>query len=244
MTRRGLSRSNSTSSTLSCITVANDARHDQQPAQSSTPPTSVTDGASTSSSNTLKTTRPSGEFGRARRAKSGVTSYNENALAGSAHQRPKKRNSLCRRCVSGATVVPDSEDAQRRVMQNSARASGMDCNLASVPRNNESQQPGTEDGGSNGRSLRSQFLDTAAAAVSRTRSVIGKRSHDALEAGRETLESIGRRASLRPRDRLTATEPSKEEPTPKRVRLTEGKAVKLPAQEAIRASSKRYLAQG
>ena len=90
MPRPSLSRSPSTNSTHSRITVVVDSGGPSD-SLASTPPTSVTDAASVSSASHAKD-GPAKTTGRTRRAGTGITSYNENVLSSSTRAVHRSRN--------------------------------------------------------------------------------------------------------------------------------------------------------
>lgn len=103
------------------------------------------------------------------------------------------------------------------------------------------------------RSTRLTLLDKAAGVMGNASTVLGKRSRDAMEKGRDKVKELGKRASLRPRNVAgeAAPPPKPEAPEAKKRRVSESDAIKKKAEETVQPPKpppkwkpKRWLSHG
>jgi histone-lysine N-methyltransferase ASH1L len=105
------------------------------------------------------------------------------------------------------------------------------------------------------RSSRLNIVEKATQVVDAATSVLGKRSRDVLEKGKDRLGDLKRRASLRPRESDRPAPPSFEGPVPKRARLDDSKtaetkettietATAITRKPIYKPKTKRWLAAG
>ena len=255
MIRPKRTRSYSTASTLSCITVRNDLieRLGSSTCSSSTHPTSSRDAASVSTDAAAPSESRNGSVERVRRVRASVGSYNENTLSGSIKRTNSRKSTIGgSRTVSGKTLVDGDEEAQVQLMRQSIQPPDLDWKVDTVPRDDiNTSEP--QDKMSRKKSLREGMLERASSMMDKTKSVLGKRGREAVEAGKETLQGLkgSRRASLRPRGAESKETPSFEGPVFKKTRLsdvTDAKAAsprpELKRKESTKPNVKRWLSQG
>lgn len=250
-----IARSNSIASTLSCITVRNDLieRLGSSTYSSSTPPTSNTDAASVSTDATALSESRNGSLERVRRVHTSVGSYNENVLSGSIMRSGSRKSTVGgSRTVSGETLVQGDDEAQSQLVRRSIQLLDLDWKVDALP-GDDIETSEHQENISRKKSLRMGMLERASSMVDKTKSVLGKRSREAMEAGKEKLQVLkeGRRASLRQRGEESKETPSLKGPAPKKTRLSEVSDVKaasprpeLRRKESIKPKVKRWLSQG
>ena len=255
MVRPKMTRSDSTASTLSCITVRNDLieRLGSSTCSSSTPPTSNTDAASISTDATGNSEIRKSSLERVRRVRTSVGSYNENVLSGSVKRSGSRNSTLAgSRTVSGETLVEGSDEARRQLVRQSIQLLDLDWKVDAMP-GDEIKATEAQEGLNQRKSMRMSLLERASGVMGKTNSVLGKRGREAMEAGKEKLQGLkgGRRASLRPRGAAAKATPSFEGPVAKKTRLSEALDVKaaspppeLKRKASIKPKVKRWLSQG
>lgn len=255
MMRPKVTRSASTASTLSCITVRNDLieRLGSSTCSSSTPPTSNTDAASVSTDATAPSKSRNGNLERVRRVRTSVGSYDENVLSGSIKLSGSRKSiGGGSRTVSGETLVEGDDEPQNQLVRQSIQLLDLDWKVDAMPGDEITTSEPQEKIGTK-KSLRMGMLERASSMMDKTKSVLGKRSREAMGAGKETLQGLkgSRRASLRPRGIESKETPSFEGPVPKKTRLSEVPDVKaasprpdLKRKESFKPKVKRWLSQG
>ena len=249
MTRPSLTRSASTSSTLSCITVGNELRYAATTVSSSTPPTSNTDADSVTSIATAKPTSTETTNGRVRRVGRSIESYNENVLSGSAKRTGRTKSSDCgSRTVSGKTLVEDDARVHRQLVQDGIQVLDLDWSINAVSENQVKRFTKPMQGISRRKSTRLDILERASSAVETAKGVLGKRSREVMEAGKEKLQCLNRKASLRTRD---SEKLSFEGPVKKKSRISEAAEIEeispfpeVKKERPVRPRVKRWLSQG
>ena len=244
----------SASSASSCIVVDAEAALASS-AASTTPPTSITDVGSVTSRTSTKVpsagdtmTSTTSTNGRARRARPSILSYNENTLSDAARRRSLP---LLRTQASSATLLPGAGESQRELVRNSIAVLDMDWKMDGMP-----GDAMLKDGGRlQRRRSMGMLLESATEKVGKTKSALGKRGRDALEAGKGKLKDLGRRKSLRPRTDLGfvhVPEPE-EEPAKKKTRLSaaadkddeeEKLYEEIKRKPSVKKPTKRWLGQG
>ena len=250
MSRSGIERSASATSTLSCITVENDAINSSL-ANSSTPPTSINEAASEASIATVKEKEPGNTNGRARRSRQSAVSYNENVLAGTARPTiPRKQIKTPAKNDSEETLVPKMDEQSQQLVEDSIQVLNLDWSVDALP-GDAVKQPGTAKRTRTRLGIDKDTIANASSSIQRTATVLGKRSRDAVGAGLGKLQDLGRRKSLRPRVQAP-TEKQELESTPsKRIKLSEQKQVESSNVKPTSASkssakkpTKKWLSQG
>ena len=234
---------------MSCITLENKDQFTSA-ASLSTPPTSLTDAISISSTSTIRNGESRNTNRRASRIRTAVPSYNENALSRTSRKASTSRK--CRDAVragSRETLIPNSEDAQKQLVQDCIQVLDIEWSVDSMPGDKMGHNlPANTTSRQAARSTK--LLRRATNAVEQTKSVSGKRRRDVIEvAGR--LHELGRQTNLRPR-RLTLT--SKEtlgSPQKKKPRLVDVVEEKDPGSKndpALKSTEsvrrKQWLSQG
>ena len=248
MAQSGTLRSPSTSSLLSSITVGNDAS--RSTSAGSTPPTSVTDRSSTSSV-VGKQARTSGIEGeRVRRVRRSVASYNENVLAaGKNRALPRKNIGEVNRTVSGETLIEGDTTAQKKLVQDSIQALNLEWSVDGMPGDDmKMTKKHPSDGVLRRRSARSNVLERASAVIESTKSILGKRGRSLVDAGKDKMQGLSRKSSLR---RRHVDMPPSEASTAKKVKLTAAEDSNCQITDAIakrrptqRPRVKRWLSHG
>ena len=236
MSRVGIERSASSTSTLSCITVDNDS-HTSSMESSSTPPTSVNDAGSTVSAGGTKDDETSGASGRARRSRHSTINYNENALAGSRRtpirrkpvQTPAKKD-------SEETLVPGMDKDAQQLVEDSIQVLDLDWSVDAMP-GEDVKQPLLGNKPKARLPAAKETIANASSALQKTASVLGKRSRDAVGAGLGKLQGLGKRRTLRPRVQLPAESQEPAAAPSKKVKLSKEEAGDEP--EAKPASSRK-----
>ena len=189
-------------------------------APSSTPPTSHTDTASESANPVKepKTHRRSSQ--RLRQAPPTIETYNENVLSGTSRASRRKSGAFGSRTVSGATLVDGDVEPQESFVRESVQILDREWSLGAMPGDDLKKSLEVEKEPKRRKSTRLEILENASGIVEKTKSVLGKRGRETLEAGMETLQKWkeGRRTSLRSRKVET---PILEEPTAKRARFAD-----------------------
>lgn len=200
MARLSMARSPSTSSTLSCITVGNNQFSTTSVAPSTTPSTSISDATSISPRDIEKPSTSAAKEGRVLRVRMSAGDSNEGSLAGSAKQTCRQKSvDEEYRTISGDTLVADEGKRQSQLVQDSIQVLDLDWKVDAMPGDRMKHTVKALDGIERRRSTRVDLLETAASIVNRTKSVLGKRGRDAFELGKEKLQVLNRRESLRPR---------------------------------------------
>lgn len=252
--RKNVARSSSSESTLSCITLNNEATiaaADERAAiQSSTPPTSL-DSASQASDLKRDEHGPSDpSAGRSRRARPGVATYNEHALSRNTRHAPAASSADPRRDLSGKTLVSPGKISSDPLVRQSIQLLDLDWRVDALPGEKMELSRGKLPSGKLGR--RASLMQKATAVMDKSKSVLGKRTRDLIDAGK----NMGRRTSLRPRDLVKETptaETPEPEPSAKKRRVTDilpakdeviPKASVMKSTPATRLNRKIYLKQG
>ena len=248
--RQRLARADSAASTQSCITAVNDGS-DPRKTDSSTPPTSVNDASS------VQADDASNEQGdtslgtrRVQRPRSKVSSYNENILSGSRRTRQPSSAATCSRAVSGMTMVEGTEDlvTQSDSFRDSIQALDLEWTVGNMPGDHLGKSTPDSDLQDMRRSTRLGLLGHAIKAAASTRSILGKRGRSVAEAGKGTLQALGKRASLRPRGQAEVAE--QDGPTRKKAKLAaQSDRVGAPSTSSVReipkqAKTKIWLEKG
>ena len=250
MNRSGIERSTSATSTLSCITVENDAITSSL-ASSSTPPTSINEAGSVASVATVKENESSNTNGRARRSRHSAVNYKESVLAGTARPLiPRKQLRTPVKNDSEETLVPKMDKQSQQLVEDSIQVLNLDWSVDVLP-GDAMKQPGTAKKSKTRLGIDKDAIVNASNAVQRTATVLGKRGRDAVGAGLGKLQDLGRRKSLRPRVQAS-TEKQEPESTPsKKVKLSEQKSDKDTNVKSASASkhnlkkpTKKWLSQG
>lgn len=255
MIPRKMTRSNSTASTLSCITVRNDLieRMGGSTCSSSTPPASNADAASVSTDATALSESRNCSLERVRRVRTSVRSSDQIVLSGSIKRSGSRESTVGgNRTVSGETLVENDDEAQSQLVRRSIQLLDLDWKVDAMPGDDiEISEP--QEKITRKKSLRMGMLDRASSMMDKTKSLLGKRSREAMEEGKEKLQVLkgSRRASLRPRRVESKETPSFEGPVPKKTRLSEVPDVKaespppgLKRKGSIKPKVKRWLSQG
>ena len=247
MARPSMIRSESTSSTLSCITVLNNNSTTFSDASPSTPPTSNTDVASVSSNGPVKPEPLPSDTQRVSRVRGKIGS-----LRSQSHSRKVKKVLVERtpqggiRAAVNDTLLPDDLDKQTKLMQKSIQVLDLDWRVDAMP-GDEIKQSLPQSAGSNRRKrTRVDLLETASSAAMKTKTVLGKRSRVVFESGKEKLQNLSRRASLRPRGlRLEGPVKKKTRSSlPIDLKRVSSPPLKLKRQPAEGPKVKRWLSQG
>jgi histone-lysine N-methyltransferase ASH1L len=116
-------------------------------------------------------------------------------------------------------MVENSKKSQGQLLQESIQALHMDWTIDRMPCDTVKSSPTSRLGGPKPRkSPRNDFLRRASGAVTKVKSVLGKRGRDAIEASKESLQGLSKRVNLRPRGRQSIVI---EESAKKRTRLSD-----------------------
>lgn len=245
-----LKRSESSMSTLSCITVENEAL-DTSLASSSTPPTSINDAGSTVSTVAAKDNELNASTGRARRSRQSVVNYNENVLANTSRT-PIRRKQLKTptKTESEETLVPKLNKETRQLIENSIQLLDIDWSVDALP-GDTVKQPTTAKKPRTRLPIDKDTIAVASSALQKTASALGKRSRDAVGAGFGRLQGLGRRQSLRPRVQAVIEAREIEATPSKKIKLTEQKAEEIfdarsssTRKSIAKPLSKKWLSQG
>lgn len=252
MARQSMSRSESSSSTLSCITcVLTDGESPGGFAAdtSATPPTSNTDAASVSSSIILDPKKSIEGKRRVQRVRTNISSYNESILSGSVKRAPSKQNAdASSRTASGETLVPEDESMQRRLVRNSIQVLSLDWKVDSMTGDEIQGSRMPTEALRRRHPTRLKVLKKASKVVEMTKSVLGKRGRASTEEGKKRLQGLSHRASLRPRRKLQDALP--EGPTQKRVKVSDEALAKEDSSKndqrrpVLQPRFKHWLSQG
>ena len=238
-----MARSVSPSSTLSCIDVSMDVI--EQSPSTGTPPTSVTDGGSVSSKSFAKDD-DGAPTGRSKRSRTSLVSYNEALLSGVARNKKKaaKETKPCEIMESQTNLNRDT----RQLVRDSIQMLDLDWTIEPVPQNQDVVVKTTSKLVKTRSGLDSALLKKVTSAMSRTTSVLGKRSRDAVDIGMSRAHSLGKRASIRVKQQMIKQEDASVEKKPKIAsELTEVKAAtttQLARKPVKIPTTKRWLSQG
>lgn len=208
--------------------------------------TSLTDAASEATEGSTKSETQTRNPGRARPA---AGSYNLKALSGAPKRSPRKKGvEAADRAVSGLTLVDERSDSKEQLLQKSVQALDEDWNIGAMPGDGLKLDPTGEDERKRRRSTRLDILDRAASMVETTKSVLGKRGREVVEAGMETIKAVtgNKKATFPVKEALT---PSFEGPSRKRVRVSqiaveEEKSLQSAKQKFPKKQTKRWQSQG
>jgi len=226
-----------------------DAQVNSSDGAASTPPTSNTDAASITSKNFPKTHERSVTNRRVQCARVSTGEFEMQNQWGSARRLSSRLNvGEGSRTVSGETLVPGGDEVQRQLVQDSIKVLNLDWKVDSMPGDEIKKSTAPAEGLKRRKSTRLEFLERASIIVEKTKSVLGKRGQDAVGAGKEKLQDLGRRASLRPRLQED-TQP--EGPPEKKLKTVEDTIVRqgatgadLKRKPVARPKVKRWLSQG
>lgn len=242
-----MARSPSTSSTLSCITVGNNQFSTTSVASSATPPTSISDATSISPKDIEDPSTSAAKERRVLRVRMSTGGSKEGSLTDRA-KRTCRRKSVDEgyQTVSGDTSVADEGKRQGQLVQDGIQVSDLDWKVDAMPGDIMKHAVKASDGTEKRRSTRLDMLETASSIIDKTKSVLGKRGQDALELGKEKLQVLNRRESLRSRQL------SVEGPVKKKARVSTAldpmRAIpptsKLNQKVPIAPRVKRWLSQG
>lgn len=238
-----MTRSYSRDSASTPSIARNTSTSDSTP-PSLTPPTSNTDAASISTDATPK----AASGGRSsKRLQHVPSSYNENVLSGTAkHGYRKRKADGDGHNVSDETLV-DTGDSQECFVQKSVQLLDQDWRLGSMPGGKLKKSMEADRVVEKRQSMPLEILEKVSDMAGKTKSVLGKRRRETIKAGMEKLQALkwDKRASLRPRETDT---PSLKEPSKKRARFSDVKAIFCPAvldhKLAKTPATKRWLSQG
>ncbi|KAI9819184.1 MAG: hypothetical protein M1827_007340 [Pycnora praestabilis] len=246
MERPALTRSSS-SSTLSCITVRNDVG--DVSSLPTTPPTSTTDASSVSTDKT-KRNPDSEDTRRVTRPRRGLESYNEHVLSGTA-KKSKNGGGEDSRTVSGETLVDRTVAKRETLLDDGIKALYVDWEIDAMHRGNR-VGPGDREIIKRRRSTRLELVGKATDMINEAAITLGKRGREALESGREKIQTLksDRRSSLRPRLDIAAHK-EVEKPPKKKVCLPDLVTVKVEPRQSspiriteVVPKDKRWLSQG
>ena len=118
------------------------------------------------------------------------------------------------RTISGDTLAGDTDGHSRQLVEESIQVLDLDWEVDAMPGDSMKQSMKPPDGVRK-KSISLEVLGRASDALSRTRGVLGKRSREVAQLGKEKLQDLNRQASLRPR------EPDLDVPTVKKARILE-----------------------
>ena len=251
MARGSALYSDSSSSTLSCINCIFTEEESTGVLETSpsTPPTSITDAASVSSSDVSEPSTDALPIRRVQRVRTSIHSYNENILSGSARRDPIRRITGGEsRNISGQTLVLEDEVSRMHTTRNNIQVSNLDRKPDSMPRGETKQARTTNEGLKLRKPKRSNVLERALNVVERTKSVLVTRSQEATKHGKEKSEEQSRKSTLRPR---TQAKVSFQAPVEKQMRMAAETIVKGDPRQvdakrkaAMQPKAKRWLSQG
>ena len=247
--RPSTTRAASTSSTLSCITVRNDRQSISSVASASTPPTSSAESGSVSSKGTMESGNDSTGGPREGRVRASEAGQNENVLSSHAKRGSRaKAAEGSSRAISGETLVGTREESQRQLVHDSVQLLNLDWEVEGMLGDDIQRVTNEDTGLKRRRSTRLGILGGASRILEKTKSVLGKRGREAAEAGKERLQNLQRRASLRPRE---PEKSSFDAPVKKKARLSEPmdiprkpQSTEAKTEPVARSKIKRWLSQG
>ncbi|KAL9041497.1 MAG: hypothetical protein Q9214_004089 [Letrouitia sp. 1 TL-2023] len=182
-----------------------------------------------------------------RQSRSTVASYNENILSGSAKPaRRKNAESFANRTVSGETLVNEKSESPTEFVRQKAQGLDQNWTLGSLPGDNLELGVHAEEA-KRRKSTRLAVFEIASNLVEQTKTVLGKRSRDTIEAGKGTPRKDGLGDVLQPREKTPSDGPQQKkarfahfsgsgELSPHGLSKTEPKPARRP--------SKRWLGQG
>ena len=201
MVRQSISRSGSSASALSCFEVTKQGRSNGSAAPSTTPPINMIGRASEPCIDVNKIKEVLEMNVRVRRVRPKAGTYNEAILSGSARRTPRRPSSKRgSRNVSGETLVPDSEILQTELGFNSIEASNLDWKVDALSvQNNPQDSPCTSEPLIRRKSTRLDMLERASILLEKTKTVLSKRGRETIEMGKEELQGLSEKTSLRPR---------------------------------------------
>ena len=238
--------------TASIPSVARNTSTSDSTPPSLTPATSNTDAASVSTDATPKTVTGGRSSKRLQHVHSNIGGYNENVLSGTAKHGYRKRKAEEDGCnVSDETLV-NHDGSQDQFVRESVQLLDRDWTLGAMPGENLRKTMVAEQGAKKRQSTRLEILEKASDMVKKTKSVLGKRGRETMEASMEKLQALkgDKMASLRPRE---ADAPIIDEPSQKRARFSDVMGTKrnmifsqpqLEPKPAKTPSTKRWLSQG
>jgi len=215
----------------------------------STPPTSNTDAASTISKTSSTASTETITNRRVQRVRVSTGNFEKQSQPGGARRRSSRFGAgEATQTVSRETLVSRGDEIQRRFVQDSIQVLNLDWKVDSMPGDEIKEFTAVAEGLKRRKSTRLEFLDRASTIVEKTKSVLGKRGRDAMGAGKERLQDLGRRASLRPRNQ---EDTKVEGPPEKKVRIVEDTTAKqelviadVKRKPVARPKIKRWLSQG
>lgn len=227
-------------------------------APSPTPPTSLTDTASepTNPAEESKANRRSSQ--RLRQVPSSVGNYNENVLCGSARRGTRRKSGASgSRTISGKTFVNGEVESQELFVQESMQNLNREWSLVALPGNDLKTSLGEEKELKRRKSTRLEvreiavgMAEIASGVVEKTKSVLGKRGRETLDAGMEKLQrwKEGRKDSLRPRiaeASVVEESPAKRAQFPQESSTDSSTAIIEQERKVIRPTrTKRWVTQG
>ena len=211
----------------------------------STPPTSVTDGGSVSSKSFAKDDGGV-STGRSKRPRTSLVNYNEALPSGVARNKKK----AAKETKSPEIIEPQTNlnrDA-RQLVRDSIQMLDLDWTIESAPQNQDVTVKTTGKLVKTRPGLDSALLKKVTSAMSRTTSVLGKRSRDAVDMGMSRVHSLGKRASLRVKQQMAKQEEASVEKKPKiaseSTDIKAEVATQLARQPVKIPTTKRWLSQG
>ena len=228
-----------------------DASSNASSAQSMTPPTSVTD--SINSDAVYQSDKAIRSSHRLRHSTSNVTSYNENVLRGAIKRSRRKTTDVISRNVSGETLVPEDNEEHENFVEETVRPLSRDFDIGPLPGDDLKLADTPKVEVQRRKSTRLDVLDKATtilertnSTVEKTKTVLGKRSRDTVEAGLGRIKSLkAPKQPKPPKDDDGAGQLTFEGPVTKRARMDEDVAPGRETKSVARTSNrKKYLAQG
>ncbi|KAL9608695.1 MAG: hypothetical protein Q9167_006497 [Letrouitia subvulpina] len=191
--------------------------------------------------------RPQSRPRSLRQSRSAVTSYNENILSGSAKKSRKKNvESFSNRTVSGETLVNEKSDSPTEFVRQKTQGIDQDWTLGPLPGDDLKLGVHAEPG-KRRKSTRLAVFEMASNLVEQTKTVLGKRSRDTVEAGKGTPQKDGLGDVLQPGEKTPSDGPQR-----KKARFSHFSGsgelsihgLSKTEQKPAKRPSKRWLAQG
>lgn len=154
------------------------------------------------------------------------------------------------RTTSGETMVGDANNLREMFLQQSVQALDEDWSVGAMPGDDLRLCSKDKDGAKKRRSTRLDILYRASGIAEKTKTVLGKRGRETIEAGMEKIQALkggNKKPSLRPKEPQTATI---EGPAKKRARFLEASlsnkkyAESEMGYKAIKRPTKPWVIQG
>lgn len=146
-------------------------------------------------------------------------------------------------------MVPETTGLQDQLVHDSVHVLNLDWEVGSLPGDSVQQSLLPSTVPKRSRSIQSKLFGKATAVVDKTRSVLGKRGAEAMEKGKGTLQTLGKRTSLRSREpkQKAAEVLVPGEPAKKKTRLSDIAVVEPEPEKTkatLRPKRKHFLEQG